>query len=752
MWRPTSHSLSLGALALVVGCINPVGDGLKQSTTGAWATLDAKNARLAKLPRTDLVGPTGLRAFSLQGEETAKVGLSLVPVTDMPFSRALRLALKDEASHEWAVQLRAPTAAPVRKGDAILATFYLRTEVPQEGGVGETQFVFELAHGPYTKSVTYPVQGGATWSKVYVRFQAAADYAPGEAQMIFRLGYTPQVIHIGGISVEDFGKDVTIDVLPTTQAIDRRREREALAAIEAAQAADTTIKDGGTLRFAVNPGKVIRTISPYVYGLNAQPDDDIGVPVRRSGGNRQTGYNWEIDASNAGSDYLHSSDRWACEVLGFKDCDKPGAQYVDFARGNRASGRDSLVVIPLVDYVVADHDGPVRQSEAAPSPRWKRSLPKKPSSFVLTPDTSDDVVYQDEFVNFLVHTLGKASTGGIKFYALDNEPALWPSTHPFIHPDRTRYDEVVSRSTATAEAITSVDPSAFVLGGTMFGWSEYMSLNEAPDAQQHNADFGTYVDYFLASMKAAEAQHHRRLVHALDVHWYPEALGSKRITTKDVSSKTIAARLQAPRSLWDPTYKEKSWITAQWGKPIRLIPWLLERIDARYPGTKLAITEYDYGAGDHISGGLAQVDALGVFGREGVYLASYWGSGAGYEKLPPYVKAAFMLYRNYDGKHGAYGDTAIEAKTSDSGKSTIFAANDSKHSGRLTIIVINKEQHTAFSGKIDLHGAHCAKAHVFAIDGGKPAVRSLPPVDVRNSAIEYRLQPLSATLFVCPGK
>ena len=55
-------------------------------------------------------------------------------------------------------------------------------------------------------------------------------------------------------------------------------------------------------------------------------------------------------------------------------------------------------------------------------------------------------------------------------------------------------------------------------------------------------------------MKELEAKHKKRLVHVLDVHWYPEARGTKRITDKDTSPKTVAARLQAPRSLWDPTY------------------------------------------------------------------------------------------------------------------------------------------------------------------------------------------------------
>ena len=131
-------------------------------------------------------------------------------------------------------------------------------------------------------------------------------------------------------------------------------------------------------------------------------------------------------------------------------------------------------------------------------------------------------------------------------------------------------------------------------------------------------------------------------------------------------------------------YVEKSWIAAEpGGKPIRLIPWLQEKIAARYPGTKLAMTEYDFGGGDHISGGLAQADVLGVFGREGVYLANYWGNGAGnghaaelhqggLPALPELRRQGRRLRR-----HGGRG-----RRPADQGKASIFAATDSKHPGR----------------------------------------------------------------------
>jgi len=464
------------------------------------------------------------------------------------------------------------------------------------------------------------------------------------------------------------------------------------------------------------------------------------------GGNRQTAYNWEINASNAGNDYQHSSDEWACTAMGYRNCSAPGAQFLDFVSDNHAAGMESIVTIPLVDYVTADKNGSVAENEKAPSPRWVRSYPKKSGPFSLSPDLSDGKVYEDEFVNLLVGKLGKAQQGGARFYSLDNEPALWPSTHPRVHPEKTTYREMIERSEATADAILAVDPSAFVLGGVMYGWSEFMTLEGAPDATEWNKKYDTYLDYFLASLHTLEAKHGKRLVHALDVHWYPEERGSKRITEKDVSPKTIAARLQAPRSLWDPDYLGKTGIGAAQGKSLRLIPWLLERIAERYPGTKLAMTEYNFGAGEHISGGLAQVDLLGIFGREGMYLANYWGDGAGNTVLPPYTQAAYRLYRNYDGKNGHFGDTAVAA-TTDNAKASIYAALDS--SKALSLIVINKELHTAFAGKIHIAGANCKSANVFVLDGSEPTVRPMPAIAVKDEQIEYRLPPLSATLFVC---
>jgi hypothetical protein len=730
---------------LAAACVQRSGAPAAAATQAAEAAPAAEGASAPAAPApsggVSLLGGGGVAAFQPAGA-TAKVELRSIDVQGQPFDKAVEVVIKEAAQSPWEVQMTSPTQIALQKDDVLLASFYARVEKELESGGGETEFVFELAGEPYTKSVSYPVPLTTEWRKVQIRFRAAADYAPGQAQMIFRLGYMPETLQIGGLTIESFAKNVLLSRLPTTQAVDRR-----LAARPPAVAPRLEPVDGGTLAFQIDPAKLIRKISKLVYGINSQPFEDTGASIRRNGGNRGSAYNWEANYSNAGQDYLHQSDQWPCTVMNLPNCDQPAAQFLGFFEKNKAAGAETIVTVPMLDFVAADKNGPVKAEDKAPSARFVASQPRKGKPFADTPDLKDGVVYEDEFVAYLVKKLGKADKGGVKFYSLDNEPALWPQTHPLVHPAPTTYDEIARRTEETAAAIKDVDKGAFLLGAVMYGWAEYQSLSSAPDSAKYNADFGTYTDFFLDAMKRAEKKHGRRLVDALDIHWYPEARGSQRITADDASRATIDERLQAPRSLWDPTYSEKSWIAQQTGKPIRLIPWLRDIIQKRYPGTELAMTEYNYGGTTDVSGGLAQVDVLGVLGREGVYLATYWGNGAAVEPLPPYVAAAFKLYRNYDGKGGKFGDSAVQASVANAEAASVFAATGA--GGQLTVIAINKHQQNRYSGVFEIAGGKAYKAvQTFVIDRSGAAVQPGKPAELSGGALRYTLEPLSATLFV----
>ena len=494
------------------------------------------------------------------------------------------------------------------------------------------------------------------------------------------------------------------------------------------------------VNFTVDTARDVHPISRYVYGTNAHDKAGNARPANRLGGNRWTAYNWETNASNAGADWHHQSDGFLSES------DVPGAAVRPAIEAAAKSGAALIVTVPMAGYVSADKkaDGDVNQTPDYLKTRFHASLPKKDAPMSLEPDLTDARVYQDEFVNW-VEKSGRADPRQVIFYSLDNEPDLWAHTHARIHPQKTTYAEMVERTTAWASAIKDVKPDALVFGAVNYGWNGYRTLQDAPDAGGRD-----FHQFFLAEMKKAEAQAGRRLLDVLDVHWYPEARGGPgegvRVVEDNVSPDVCAARVQAPRSLWDPTYVETSWITkaSTHGKPIALIPRLKKDVESHYPGTKIAITEYNYGAGDHVSGGIAQADVLGIFGREGLFAANWWSLGQGQK----YVNAAFDLYLNFDGKGARFGDTSVYAACDDVETTSIYASVDGADPSRVTLVLINRSSEPV-EGKVAVAHAQqpLASADVYRFTAEGPQVKHVGTTKLPGpGALDCTLPPMSATV------
>ncbi|MFI5201626.1 MAG: hypothetical protein ACHQNE_04520, partial [Candidatus Kapaibacterium sp.] len=95
-------------------------------------------------------------------------------------------------------------------------------------------------------------------------------------------------------------------------------------------------------------------ISPLIYGSNGQSNDrDENITARRIGGNRLTGYNWENNASNAGTDYLNHSDDYLTYVSGISGADalKPGIVITAFHDTSILMNCYSLVTLQAAGYV-----------------------------------------------------------------------------------------------------------------------------------------------------------------------------------------------------------------------------------------------------------------------------------------------------------------------------------------------------------------------------------------------------------------
>ncbi len=484
----------------------------------------------------------------------------------------------------------------------------------------------------------------------------------------------------------------------------------------------------------LNLDNVLGTIDSLCYGVN-----DPVIPqasFRRLGGNRTTGYNWEINSSNAGNDNGYVSDRWLNTLVEMeKDDSSPAAWILKNVELHRAESADTLVTIPMAGYVVADGSGEsVSRRDAAPSKRWVKFEATKPGGEFGAPDLGDGKAYADEMVAWLVSKLGTASEGGVKYYSLDNEPSIWSDTHARLHPRKTGYEEVADRAIATAQAVLAVDPDAEIVGPALYGWYGHVTLQNAANKDRFNKTHGSFSGYFLSRMREASEQSGKRLLHLFDFHWYPEATGGgQRITFgesgKDVGAAVVEARIQAPRSLWDPTYLEESWITdSNGGQPIELIPRMQRIIEKHYPGTRFAILEYNYGAVHHYSGGLALADVLGIFGKYGVAGCS-WRVGEDHS----YEEAAFQLYLDYDGRGSRFEKHAIGVPSVVPQHESIYAAcSEDKKS--VTVVLINKQAGNSLAKQIRLEGVQDApaiRAFRFGPDHSelRPVTENLDPVE-----------------------
>ena len=448
-------------------------------------------------------------------------------------------------------------------------------------------------------------------------------------------------------------------------------------------------------------------ISPWIYGMAFAPDDyltDLRIPLNRWGGNDKSRYNWvQGNVDNAGRDW-EFRNRFA---LDGSVPPGPSSAADRFVQANKKRGAATLLTVPTIGWVARDSDnshasanvpasggpgltgadGPVAGYDPADNRQLTsiRSQARKSGPFADNPSLASGVVYQDEWVAHLKKTFGDGAHGGVQIFATDNEPDIWEATHTDVHPARMGYDDLLHNFLDYASAVKTVDPAALVTGPVSSGWTGYNysaldrgddNFHTAADRAKHGGQ--PFLLWFLTQVHTHDIQTKRRTLDILDVHFYPQ--GSGLYGPQD-DSDTQARRLRATRSLWDPSYTDESWI----GEPVQLIPRLNKWIAAGYPGTRLGITEWNFGADTQMDGGLAAADALGIFGREDVCLANYWAYPP--KNSPGYL--AFKLYRNADGQGHGFGDIACQAVSQNQDRLSCYAATDSR-TGDLTVMLINK--------------------------------------------------------------
>jgi len=203
---------------------------------------------------------------------------------------------------------------------------------------------------------------------------------------------------------------------------------------------------------------------------------------------------------------------------------------------------------------------------------------------------------------------------------------------------------------------------------------------------------------------------------------------------------TALLRLRSARSLWDPTYVDESWIE----QPIYILKRINDWITEINPGGfKVAVSEYSFGDDDIITSALANVEALGIFAQEKVYVATRWVV----PKTGSISEDTFKIFLNYDGKGANVTGDFVSSSTSNQELISSFVYDDAS-SKTLFIVLINK----VASGPVDVILdtsviTLMGQVHIFSFEKGKP-LRPYGSGSLTNGQVLYQAPPWSASLVV----
>jgi PKD repeat protein len=503
-----------------------------------------------------------------------------------------------------------------------------------------------------------------------------------------------------------------------------------------------------------------RPINPNIYGIahaSTAELNDLNSSLNRQGGNNTTRYNWQQNADNRANDWYYQSIGDASATAGER-----GDTFINNAK---AAGAQAMLTVPMIGWVAklgANRSKLASFSIAKYGAQTGNDWQWFPDAgngvwtngqFVAGNDPNDanvfsDSAFQQGWVQHLVNRWGTTTNGGLRYYILDNEPSIWHSTHRDVHPTGATMDEMKNKMIDYAGRIKAIDSSALVVGPEEWGWSGYVysgydqqyggqnGWGYLPDRANHgNWD---YLPWLLDQMRQHNTSTGQRLLDIFTVHYYPQGgeFGD------DTSSAMQLRRNRSTRSLWDPNYTDETWINDR----VQLVPRLKNWVNTYYPGTPVGITEYNWGAENHINGATTQADIYGIFGREGLDMAARWTTPA--SSTPTYK--AMKMYRNYDGNKSVFGDTSVSATVPNPDNVSSFAALRASD-GALTVMVISKYLSGNTSATINLANfAHAGTAQVWQLTSAN-AINRLADVNLVGNTLNATLPAQSVTLYVIPA-
>lgn len=261
---PGTVTISAGARTATV-VVTPLNDTEIEATESVTLTLltdtryvvgtPSSRAGSATLTDDDNLPPGSTALFTTTPGGWIYTGAggsrTVVSVAGMPFTQANRVVTTVRPPNPWDIRVYTLNLAPVTTGDTLLLTFWARN-ASAVAPSATVRVTYERASTPFTKSLnTNLTVTGSDWQRFDLAFRAAESYdaVSLQAQLYFGLGWDPQTMEIGGVSLLNFGPSVApTDLTVSSQTYQGRTGGEtawrdsAQARIEQNRKANLTIQ------------------------------------------------------------------------------------------------------------------------------------------------------------------------------------------------------------------------------------------------------------------------------------------------------------------------------------------------------------------------------------------------------------------------------------------------------------------------------------------------------------------------------
>lgn len=127
----------------------------------------------------------------------------VVPATEVPGAQAQRVVVSTVGGI-WEDSAHSGLDAPLKKGDQLLVTVWLKAETAQ-GGTGHVNIKLEENDAPYNAVGQREVAPNATWAPYTYTATVKQNYPAGAVSLVLQYGDKPQTLLIGPMTVTKSG-------------------------------------------------------------------------------------------------------------------------------------------------------------------------------------------------------------------------------------------------------------------------------------------------------------------------------------------------------------------------------------------------------------------------------------------------------------------------------------------------------------------------------------------------------------------